>query len=162
MLGSDFDLATGIAPVNLTTAANTGARQFMGNLDYVTVVFIGGAGAVNEPPVLTLKQHTASTAGTTSNLATVTTVWTKSETTLDNDESWVATTQAASQTVTGTAQVEQLIAFVVRADQLSSGNKYISVDIADPGTAAILGCVIYVLSGISPRGLPTAMPVPLR
>jgi hypothetical protein len=162
MLGSDFDLALGLAPVNLTTAANTGARQFMGNLSYVTVVFIGGAGALAEPPVLTLKQHTASTGGTTADLAVVTTTWTKSETTLDNDESWVAATQAASATVTGTAQVEQIIAFTVRADQLGSTHSYISVNVADVGAAAQLGCVLYILSGVSPRGLPTTMPVPLR
>jgi hypothetical protein len=162
MLGSDFDLALGLAPVNLTTAANTGLRQYMGNLDYVTVVFVGGAGAAAEPPVLTVKQHTLSTSGVTSNLATVTEFWVKSETTLDNDEQWVRTAQAAGAVVTGTAQVEQMIAFVVRPTDLASGNKYISVDVADVGAAAQLGTVLYILSGVSPRTIPAGMPVPLR
>lgn len=162
MLGSDYDLALGLAPVNLTTAANTGLRQYMGNLDYLMVVFIGGAGAAAEPPVLTVKQHTASASGTTADLAVVTEYWTKSETTLDNDEQWVRTAQAASATVTGTAQVEQMIAFVLRPTDLAAGNKYISVNIADVGVAAQLGAMLYILSGVSPRTSPVGMPVPLR
>lgn len=162
MLGSDYDLNLGLAPVDLTTAANTGLRQFMGNLDYVGVLFIGGAGAAAEPPVLTVKQHTASTSGVTSNLAVVTDFWRKSETTLDNDETWTRVSQAASQTVTGLAQVQQMIYFIVQPESLSSGNSYMSVDVADPGAAAMLGCLLYIPSGVSPRQVPEGMPVGLR
>jgi hypothetical protein len=162
MLGSDYDVALGISPVNLTTAANTGARQYMGNLDYVTVLFVGGAGAAAEPPVLTAKQHTLSVGGTTADLAVITEFWTKSETTLDNDEQWVRSTQAAGAVVTGTAQVEQMIAFVLRPTDLAAGNKYVSVNVADVGVAAQLGCVLYVLSGVSPRTVPVGMPMGLR
>lgn len=162
MLGSDFDLALGLAPVDLTTGANTGFRLSMNNLQYVTVLFIGNASAASEAPVLTLKQHTASTGGTTTDLACVTEVFTKSEATLDNDETWVRTAQAASATVTGTEAVQQMIAFRVRADSLASGNSYISVNIADAGETAQLGCVLYVLSGVNPKGLATSMRAPLR
>lgn len=162
MLGSDFDLGLGLAPVDLNTAGGTGLRQYMGNLDYLTVLFVGGAGAAAEPPVLTVKQHTASTAGTTSNFAIVTETWTKSEATLDNDETWVRASQAASQTVTGTAQVQQMIAFVLRPEDLTAGNSYISVDVADPGAGAQLGTVLYILSGFSPRTLPASLSAPLR
>lgn len=162
MLGSDFDLALGLAPVDLNTAGGTGLRQYMGNLDYLTVVFVGGAGAAAEPPVLTLKQHTASTAGVTTDMVKVTEFWVKSETTLDNDEVWVKTTQAASATVTGTAQVQQMIAFVVRPEDLSAGNAYISVNIADVGAVSQLGTVLYVLSSPNPKTIPESMPAPLR
>ncbi len=161
-LGSNFDAGIGIAPVNLATGANTGARQFMGNLSSITVLFIGAAGAAAEPPVLTLKGHTAVTAGTTANLAVVDTWYTKSEATLDNDEAWTANTQAAAATVTGTAQVQQMIAFTVRPEQLAAGQKYISVDIASVGVGAQVGTLVYIAEGVSPHGVPTGMPVGLR
>lgn len=162
MLGSDYDIALGLAPVDLNTAGGTGLRQYMGDIDYLVVLFVGGAGAASEPPVLTLKQHTASTSGTTANMATVSEFWVKSEATLDNDEQWVRTAQAAGAVVTGTAQVQQMIAFRVNPEDLSAGSKYISVDIADVGAAAQLGVVLYILGGIGVRGAPTTMLPPLR
>lgn len=162
MLGSDYDVALGLAPIDLATAGATGLRQYMGDLDYLVVLYVGGAGAASEPPVLTLKQHTASTGGTTSNLAVVSEFWRKSETTLDNDETWARVTQAAGATVTGQAQVQQMIAFVVHPESLAAGNTYVSVDIADVGVGGQLGTVLFLLSGVSPRGVPTIMPAPLR
>lgn len=160
MLGSDFDLGIGIAPVDLGTAANTGLRQYMGNIDYLMVLFVAAAGA--QAPVLTVKQHTASTGGVSSNFAVVTEVWTKSATTLANTETWTRTTQAASQTVTGTVSVQQMIMFKLNPEDLTAGNSYVSVDVADPGAAACLGGLFYVLSGFSPRTVPASLPASLR
>lgn len=162
MLGSDYDITLGLAPVDLNTAGGTGLRQYMGDLDYLVVLFVGGAGAAAEPPVLTLKQHTASSGGTTADLATVTEYWTKSEATLDNDEAWVRSSQAASATVTGTAQVQQMIAFRVNPEDLTGGSKYISVNVADVGAAAQLGVILYIIGGVGVRGAPTIMPIGLR
>lgn len=161
MLGSDFDVSIGIAPVNLATGANTGARQLMRGVEYMTVLYIGGASAVAEPPVLTVRQHTAVTAGSSADLAVVTEYWHKSEATLDNDEPWVRVAQAASATVTGTAEMQQLIAFRVRADSMTAG-PYLSVDVADEGTGPGLGCVVYLLGGLGDRAAATAMKVGLR
>lgn len=161
-LGSDFDIAWGIAPVNLATANNTGMRQYLGGLREVGVLYLGGAGAAAEPPVLTLKQHTASTGGTSSNWAVVTEWWRKSEATLDNDEGWSYQTQAAAATVTGQAQVEQMIYFSVKPTQLSAGNSYMSVDITDNFVGPMLGTVIYLLGGMDTRDLGQNMPIPLR
>jgi len=161
-LGSDFDIAWGIAPVNLATATNTGKRQFLGGLKEVGVLYIGGAGAAAEPPVLTLRQHTASSAGTSTDWAVVTEYWRKSEATLDNDESWSYQTQAAGANVTGQAQVEQMIYFSVKPTQLSAGNTYMSVDIADNFVGPMLGCVLYLLGGMDVRDLGQNMPNPLR
>lgn len=160
-LGSDYDIGWGIAPVNLATGANTGMRVFMGGLDELGVLYVGGAGAAAEPPVLTLRQHTAATSGSSSNLAVVTDVWRKSEATLDNDESWTHLTQAASATVTGLAQVEQMIYFVVRPEQMTTG-PYVSVDVADAGTGPMLGGILYLMGGMSVRDVGENMPVPLR
>jgi len=161
MLGSDFDIVLGIAPVNLSTGANTGARHHMGDAEAVVVLFVGGAGAASEPPVLTLKQHTAVTAGATADLAVVTEFWTKSEATLDNDELWVRATQAAGAVVTGTAAVQQLIAFRVRTDSLTAG-PYMSVNVAAPGVGAQLGTVLYIPVGLDVRSTPVSMRAGLR
>lgn len=161
MLGSDYDIGIGIAPVDLNTAGATGLRQYMGGIDSLFVVFVGGASAALEPPVLTLKQHTLSSGGATANLAVVTEFWTKGEATLDNDETWTRTAQAAGAVVTGTEQVQQMIAFRVRTDSLTAG-PYISVSVADPGAGSQLGMVLYVLEGLGVRDVPANMKAPLR
>src|SRR5688572_23497055 len=108
-LGRLFDIGPGFAPVDLNTAGATGLRFNMSVATGITFVFnMAVAGGGTDDNVITFKQHTAYTGGTTSNLAaaTVTTssgitaYWVKSETALDNDESWVEVTQADSATVT--------------------------------------------------------------
>lgn len=160
-LGSDYDIGTGIAPVNLATAANTGLRVFMGGISELGVLFIGGAGGAADPPVLTLRQHTAASGGSSSNLAVITDWWVKPEATLDNDEVWTYSTQAAAATVTGTAQVQQMIYFVVKPPQMTTG-PYVSVDIGQTSVAAQLGTVLYLMGGMGFRGLGESMPIPLR
>lgn len=162
MLGSDYEVALGVAPKDLAASATTGLRQYMGDIDYLVVLFVGAASAAAEQPVLTLKQHTAASSGTSSNLATVDRYWKKTAATLANTEQWVEVTQAASQTVTGTAQVQQMIAFKVSPEQLAAGNNYISVDIADVGAGVQPGVVLYITSAPGVRGLPTIMPPQLR
>lgn len=161
MLGSDYDIGISVAPVDLNTAGATGLRQYMGGIDSVFVVFVGGAGAALEPPVLTLKQHTLSSGGSTANLAVVTEFWTKGEATIDNDETWTRTAQAAGATVTGTEQVQQMIAFRVRTDSMTAG-PYISVSAADPGAGSQLGMIFYVMEGLAVRDIPVNMKAPLR
>lgn len=167
MLGESYDLSTGLAPVNLATAANTGKRLCMREVNSVDIVVIKGAGTAAEDPVLTLKQHTASTSGTTTDLATITEYWLKTEATLDGDETWTKVTQAAAATVTdpggaGTsAESEQLMVINVRADQLTAGNAYISLDIADSGTNSQLAAVLYIVHN-SDHAVASALPAPLR
>lgn len=167
MIGESYDLSTGIAPVNLATAANTGKRLSMKEVTSVDVVVFKGAGTAAEDPVLTLKQHTAATGGTTADLAVITEYWLKNEATLDGDETWSRVTQAAAATITdpggaGTsAESEQIVVINVRADQLTAGNTHISLDIADTGTNSQLGAVLYIVHN-NDHAAPTALPAPLR
>jgi hypothetical protein len=167
MLGESYDLSTGLAPVNLATAANTGKRLAMSEVTSVDIVVIKGAGTAAEDPVLTLKQHTAATSGTTADLATITEYWLKNEATLDGDETWTKVTQAAAATITdpgagGTsAESEQLVVIHVRADQLTPGNTHISLDIADSGTNSQLGAVLYIIH-TTDHAVASALPAPLR
>jgi hypothetical protein len=166
-LGESYDLSTGLAPGDLSTAANTGKRVSMQEVTSVDIVVIKGAGTAADDPVLTLKQHTASTGGTTTDLATITEYSLKNEATLDGDETWTRVTQTAAATITdpggaGTsAESQQLVVIHVRADQLTSGNTHISLDIADVGANAQLGSVLYIVHNTD-HAAPTALPAPLR
>lgn len=167
LLGESYDLSTGLSPVNLATGTNTGKRLYMRDITSVDVVVIKGAGTAAEDPVFTLKQHTAATGGTTTDLAVITQYLLKNEATLDGDETWSLVTQAAAATITdpgavGTsAESEQLVVVNVRADQMTPGNTHISLDIADVGTNSQLGTVLYILH-ITDRATATALPAPLR
>lgn len=167
-LGNRYDLGTGFAPVDMSVAANTGKRLYMGNCDAVDVVLIKAAGTAGQDPVLTLNQHDAASAGNSSTLAVITKYWVKSEATLDNDENWVEVTQAAAATITdpggaGTsAEEQQIVVFTVSKDQLTGANKYISVDVADVGANAQLGTVLYIMHGSIDKGAPSTMAKPLR
>lgn len=166
-LGRLFDVSIGIAPVNLTTAANTGKRVSLRNATGCTILVVKGAGTAADDPVLTLKQHTAATGGTTANLAVVDHYYLKNEATLDGDETWTKVTQTASATITdpggaGTsAESEQLIAIEVSGAQLSDGYAYISLDIADVGAAAQLGAVVYILHDLAVQRAPQNLIAPL-
>lgn len=162
MLGSNYDVGLGLTPVDLAAAASTGKRLSMAGVRGVGVLFLGSAGAAAEPPVLTLRQHTALTGGTSADWDTVSEYWVKKETTLDDDEVWARSTQTADAVVTGTAQMEQMIYFYVRPVNLGSGKKYMSVDVGDVGAGAQLGCILYFLDGVSDRGAPQTMFPPLR
>jgi hypothetical protein len=166
-LGRLFDIGTGWAPVDLTTAGATGKRVFMGGATGVSfVVFLGAAASGTEDVVLTLQQHTAYTGGTSSNLATCDHYYLKAEATLDNDESWTKVTQTASQTVTiagATYATQQAIAVIpVGADSLSDGYAWASVNVADPGSVARLGACLYLPHDLASQRAAANLPNLLR
>lgn len=166
-LGESYDLSTGLPPGDLSTAANTGKRVSMQEVTSMDIVVIKGAGTAADDPVLTLKQHTAASAGITTDLAVITEYMLKTEATLDGDETWTKVTQSAAATITdpggaGTsAESQQIVVIHVRADQLTAGNAYVSLDIADVGTNAQLGSVLYILHNTD-HAAATALPAPLR
>lgn len=166
-LGDSFDLSVGIVPVDLSVGNNVGKRVGLSEVHSVTVVLIKAAGTAAQDPILTLRQHTDASGGTSTDLAVIDKYWVKSEATLDGDEQWTEVTQTAAATITdpggdGTsAESQQLVAFVIRADQLSPENGYISLDVADVGLNAQIGTALYILE-ITDRGTPDALLAPLR
>jgi hypothetical protein len=166
-LGDSYDLGTGFVPVDMQTA-QTGKRIWMGGLDAVDIIFIKAAGTAGDDPTLTLQEHNASTGGSSQNLAVIEEYFVKKEATLDNDETWTRVTQSAAATIAdpggaGTsAEEQQIVVFTVSKDQLSSGFKYISVNVADTGTNAQLGTVLYLLRGLDKHAQATSYLAPLR
>ncbi|MBC2903147.1 hypothetical protein [Streptomyces cupreus] len=165
-LGRLFDISTGFVPVDMQTA-QTGKRVSLRDCGGVTVVLFKAAGTAGDDPTLTLKEHTASTGGTSQNLAIIDEYWIKTEATLDGDETWTRETQAAAATIAdpggdGTsAEAQQIVVFEVDGRQLSDGYSYISVDVADTGTNAQLGCVLYLLRDLNSQRTPANLAAPL-
>jgi hypothetical protein len=170
-LGRLFDIGTGFAPVDLNTAGATGKRFSLSHASGVTFVFgMAVAGGGTDDNVITFKQHTAYTSGTTNNLATatvasssgITAYHVKAETALDNDEAWTEVTQADSAVITlaGSTYASQqvLLAVHVSADQLGDGYTHVSADFADPGSGgARLGFCIGLVHDLAFQAKPSRL-----
>lgn len=169
-LGRLFDVGTGFVPVDINTNnGETGKRCYLGGASGCTILVFKAAGTAGDDPTLTVKQHTAYTGGTTANLAVVDHYYIKSETALDNDESWSKITQTAAATIVdpggaGTsAESQMIIAVPIGADQLSDGYAWVSLDYAVAALAnAQLACWFYILHDLHSQRAAANLPNLLR
>lgn len=146
-LGRLYDVGLALAPVDLATAGATGNRISMHDCGGIDILLIYGAGTDGDDPVPSLQQHTAYTGGTSADLATMTTIYRKAETTLDNDESWSKTTQTAAAIMTAVAddaQKQKMYLIHVDSKSLNDGYGWISVNQADLSNNAQLACFLYL------------------
>lgn len=168
-LGRILDIGLAWSPADSNAAAITGKRISMTGATGCLILVNKAAGTANDDPTYTLSQHTAYTGGTTSNLATIDHYYLKTETALDNDESWSKLTQAAAATIAdpggaGTsAESQQLLVIEVGADQLSDGYTHISLSLADTGAAGVQWVsAVYILHGLRSQRAPANLPNLLR
>jgi hypothetical protein len=164
-LGKDYDIGLAFAPVDLATAGATGKRISLHDCAGVDIVLVYGAGTDGDDPVPSLQQHTAYTGGVTTDLPVIETIYRKSETTLDNDESWQETSQAAAAIMTAVAddaQKQNIYVIHVPAAALSDGCTHISVNQADLSNNAQLAAGLYLKVGLQVQRKPTNMPNLLR
>ncbi len=164
-LGRLYDIGLAMSPTDLATAGMTGKRIAMTGCEGIDIVLVYGAGTDGDDPVPSLQQHTAYTGGTSANLAVMDTIYRKAETLLDNDESWVKTTQTAATIMTAVAddaQKEKIYVIHVTAASLSDGYTHISVNQADLSNNAQLACALYLRVGLQDQRMPTALPNLLR
>lgn len=173
-LGRLFDISAGVVNVDFNTSGATGKRvSLRGAQGCSIVLLLGVAASGTESLVCTLKQHTASSSGTTSNLAAIREYWIKAATALAGTETWTqvgtsATTATQTLTIadtqgalTGVAQKQAIVVVKVDATQLADGCSYISLDVADPGAAARIGSVLYVLHDLVVQRTPANLAAPL-
>lgn len=157
-LGRLFNIGLIAAPVDLATAAVTGERIHMKDCGGVAFVYVATAGTAGQDVDLDVIEHTVATGGTPQELDVVTKFYSKRETTLDNDEIWVKSTQtAASEVDLGADEGEaQVIAVVeVQASQLSDGYEWLSVNTTDSGaTAGKLGTIIAITYDLAVQRAP--------
>ncbi len=156
-LGFGFDIGSQILPVNLQTGANTGHRIHLMNYGAVTFVGYLAAGDSGQNPTFDLKEHNALTGGTSADLDVIDEYWQKEEASLDGDETWTRVAQSAASEVTDTDwddANEVLVAFTVRAEQLSDTYEWVSVDVAQPGGGTPLGCVFAIMHDLKVQRAP--------
>ncbi|MBD9723450.1 hypothetical protein PV755_45395 [Streptomyces caniscabiei] len=164
-LGRLFDISAGIVPVDSQTAAMTGKRVSLKNAGGCTIVVFKAAGTANDDPVLDLQQHTAASGGTTADLDIIDHYYIKQEATLDGDETWTRVTQSAASEVTlnsTSAETQMIVVIEVDARSLSDGYDYISLDIADTGSAGaqLISC-LYLLRDLAVQRTPANLIAPL-
>ncbi len=162
-LGSRFNIGSVTVPTDAVAGAITGARTYM--RDYAVCSFVVvTTGASTDITDVDLQEHTASTGGTSQDLDIITAYYYKSETTLDGDEVWTEGTQSAGSEIAnvGAASEELLLVVEVRAEQLSDGFDYVSLNIPDLGTNGTRHCaIIPVLTGLKSQRKPTLLAAPL-
>lgn len=162
-LGRLVDVCIGAVPVDLSSAAVTGKRVALKGGGGLTIIVFKAAGTAGDDPTFTLKQHTASSGGTSSNLAVIDHYYLKSATTLAGTETWSKVTQSAAATIAdpggaGTsAESQQILAIEVDAAQLSDGYTHVSLDCADVGTNAQLGAILYLRRDLTVQRAPQAL-----
>jgi hypothetical protein len=164
-LGRDFDIGVGAIIQTFNGSGITGKNISLQNCEGVGVLIVKMANGTTDDIAIDL-QEVNGYAGTPRDLDILTDYWVKGETTLDNDEAWVKTTQTAASEITaiaGTAEKELLLYFEVRASQLSDGYSHIAVNVPDLGnTDTEQGCVLYIPFGLKVQRIPSNMPSLLR
>lgn len=159
-LGRLFDIGIGWAPVDLDTAnAATGKRVSLSGASGITFVVITAAGGATAAD-FDVQQHTAYTGGTTADLDVVDHYYIKTETALDNDESWTRVAQtAASEVSLGTADGdnEYILAIEVSSKVLTDGYTHVSLNAAATLAAPKLATCIYILHGLAAARTPALL-----
>lgn len=160
-LGYKFDIGSAFSPVDFNTSdAATGHRVHLRNAESIAFVLFKGAGTAGADPVVTVQEHSAASAGISQSLAVITQFYKKEETTLDGDEVWAVTTQAAAATANmGDTSAEQEGIYVIEfhASQLSAGFEWISCNIAATVANAQLVSGFYILTDLKIQRKPTLL-----
>ncbi len=156
-LGFGFDIGSVIIPVNLQTGTNTGHRIHLQNYGAVTFVGYLAAGDSGQNPTFDLQEATAASGGTIGDLDVIDEYWQKEEASLDGDETWTRVTQTAASEVTDVDwddANEVLVAFTVRAEQLTDGYEWVTIVVAQPGGGTPLGCVFAIMHDLKVQRAP--------
>ena len=156
-LGKLFDIGTGAIIQSLNGSGITGKNCSLENCQGVGVLITKMANGTTDDLAIDLQEVNGS-AGTPRDLNIITQYAVKSETTLDNDEAWVVTTQTAASEITaiaGTAELEMMLYFEVLAEQLSEGYTHIAVNVPDLGnTDTEYGSVHFIPFGLKVQRTP--------
>jgi hypothetical protein len=163
-IGNTIDLTLGFAPVDMTTAANTGARVRLARGQAATFVLFKGVGTAGQDPVITVQEHNAYTGGTSANLAVIDHYYVKDAVALTGADTWSKVTQTAAATITdpggnGTsAEHQQIVAVTIEADWLTAGYEWVNFSVADVGANSMLGCCLVIVHDLNVKRAPALMP----
>lgn len=164
-LGRLFDLSAMAAVQSLGGGnAVTGLRVSLKNAPAITVVVYKGAGTNTQDPVLTFKQATAASGGSSSNWPSTISYYYKktgngASGILTGSETWSKVTQTANYlvTLTGEATQQGLYAVTVFAgDPTIRTDPYLEVDVASTAAAQYIA-MIAVLGDLEVQRAPANM-----
>lgn len=142
-LGEAKVLKTVVAPVNLNTATNTGARVSMKNAKRVSFIVGLGAATSATSHLFILKQHDAASAGNTKDLSSDNPIFHKVGAATVATKLEVSTAVASNDLHTLLGDNAGIVVFEVLAEQLDVANDYawVSLVINQPGVTQ-LGYVV--------------------
>ena len=144
------DVVQAFAPVDLSTAANTGDWVSLKNYSGCLVVFIGAVGTSGDNPTVTVSQA-QDVSGTNSKALNFTTWYKKvGATALNAVNQFTQVVQAAANTMTATSAADQKIFAVDITPDLmdcDGGFDCLQASVADVGSNAQLGVCFYILYG---------------
>ena len=149
LLLESLQIVSGFVPIDMKTGANTGDIVSMKGYRRLAVVFFKAAGTGGDDPTLTIEQMTDVSNSQSDNKAlNFTTIYSK-EGTQTSIGQWTKTTQAAANTYTNATLAEKQAIIVVefKAEDLDIDNNFdcVRASVADVGTNAQLGCLLYLL-----------------
>lgn len=161
-LGYTYDIGSVTVPTDAHVGAITGLRVCLKNAQSVGfVVSAMAAGTGTDDLVLTFKEHTAASGGTTQNLGAgvnangITTWFLKQATTLAGTETWAKQTQAASATVTvpgaSYAAKQVLVLVELNTKDIDDGFDYVSCSVGALATASRFVTITPELTDLTVR-----------
>lgn len=154
-----LNFCQGFLPVAMNTAANTADVISLRDYEGCLIIFYKAVGTNADDPTLTLLQGTDVAFGTNKALnitrvdkkQAATNLLAVGTYTLSTSDSAASHDTFSTNTWTNTDLAEQaaIVLIDVKADSLDADNNYdcIRLSIADVGTNAQLGCVLYMLYG---------------
>lgn len=133
-----------VGPVDLNTAAVTGARVNIAKAKRVTFICTVGAGTSTSAHSFTLKQHDAASSGTSADLSVDNPYFHKIGAATSFTKVVPGASAAAYDLHSILADSASIVIFEVLAEQLTAGYGWVSVDTGDTGGAQ-LGSVIALV-----------------
>lgn len=158
-LGRLFDIGVAWVPVDLDGADGaTGARIYAGDCGGITMVVFAGVGPATGS--LDVVQYQAASGGSAADLDGVTYWYHKSETTLDNDESWVKVTQSAASEVTldSIGTLQKLVVVEIDTAQLADGYAWVALNAVSANGTAHLAAGLYIKHDLKVQRTPANLP----
>lgn len=138
----------GFVPVDMSSGANAGDWVSMENYRRLEIILFKGAGTAGDDPTITVEQATTS-SGTSNKALNFTTIY-KRVGTLTSTTSWTRETQSAGNTWTDATSAEAQAIVVIEVDaamlDADSGFTFVQASVADVGTNAQVGAILYRLS----------------
>lgn len=143
-LAEDKALKAVVGPVDLNTAAVTGARVNIKNAKRVTFVCVLAAGTSTTTHGFTLRQHTAASSGSSADLSVDNPYYHKVGAATVFTKVTPSSAAAAYDLHALLADSASIVVFEVLAEQLTEGYGWVSVDTADSGGAQ-LGTILALV-----------------